>query len=637
MNRNLAHGVTGRSLITGLSLAAIIGALVPYLGMYVQGSQSAAYFTSQLAHGLLFLVLLLVNPGIGLLRRGWMFNRSELLVIFILMTLGNAAPNLLLYWLPTVSGPFYHANAENNWLNTIIPYIPGWLVPHDVAAIRAFFEGTEEQTAGVPFDIWLVPVLGWLPLIVAYYLATISGMVILRRQWVEKERLIYPIMQASLEMVRPDPTGSIVGPFFRNRIMWLGFSIPTIVGTMIGLHAYFPFIPTTDMFLPFPFFSPRLSFATLGFFFLVQRELVLALWVFTVFKSLQSELYSAIGWGTETEPVIGIGSYAMPSFVHQSMGAMIVLVLGGLWVAREHLQGIVRAAFTKTGEVDDSDEIMSYRAAFWTLMGSVVVLLTWLGQVGIPVVVGAVLLFFTFIVFVALSRIIAEGGVAVIYTPLEAPDAALSAIGTPAFSARGLVGLTFGKAFMIDMLNFPMPHVAHGLKLADQVEGRRRRLFWGMFLALSLGLAGGFWMLMHLAYTYGAINLSPGNFVWLPNYVFDYSAARIETPSGPGWLGWLHTGIGAVIMSLLLIARRLWPWWPLHPIGFPISSTLHWIAFNAFLAWAIKSPVLRFGGVRIYRLVRPFFLGMILGQFAIYGVFWIIDSFTGMVGNSLFL
>ena len=32
---------------------------------------------------------------------------------------------------------------------------------------------------------------------------------------------------------------------------------------------------------------------------------------------------------------------------HQGMGAMIVLVLGGLWVAREHLYGIVRKAFTE--------------------------------------------------------------------------------------------------------------------------------------------------------------------------------------------------------------------------------------------------------------------------------------------------
>ena len=89
-------------------------------------------------------------------------------------------------------------------------------------------------------------------------------------------------------------------------------------------------------------------------------------------------------------------------------------------------------------------------------------------------------------------------------------------------------------------------------------------------------------------------------------------------------------------MGLLLLARRYWVWWPLHPIGFPISAAFHWMAFNAFLAWLVKGPILRYGGVRAYRQVRPFFLGLILGHFTIFGVFWLIDALTGMIGNSLF-
>ena len=90
-------------------------------------------------------------------------------------------------------------------------------------------------------------------------------------------------------------------------------------------------------------------------------------------------------------------------------------------------------------------------------------------------------------------------------------------------------------------------------------------------------------------------------------------------------------------MGLLMIARRTWAWWPLHPIGFPISSTFSWMAFNAFLAWALKGPVLRYGGIKLYRTVRPFFLGLVLGHFTIFVVFWVIDSMTGMQNNGLFL
>ena len=231
---------------------------------------------------------------------------------------------------------------------------------------------------------------------------------------------------------------------------------------------------------------------------------------------------------------------------------------------------------------------------------------------------------------------VAEGGVAVIYAPLVAPDAVVSALGTSLVGASGLVGLAFARIFANDLLNFAMPHYANGLKLSGQIPGQRRGLFWGMLLAILLGIAGSLAMLMWLCYTFGAINLRPPHFIWLPNYVYDYTAARLTNPAGPHWLGWFHTGIGSVVMALLLLARRYWVWWPLHPIGFPISSVFNWMAFNAFLAWLIKGPILRYGGVQLYRLLRPFFLGMILGQYAIYGVFWIVDSFTGMIGNGLF-
>lgn len=213
----------------------------------------------------------------------------------------------------------------------------------------------------------------------------------------------------------------------------------------------------------------------------------------------------------------------------------------------------------------------------------------------------------------------------------------MSAIGTEGLGSHGLTGMAFVRNFANSQLNFAMPHVANGLKLSEPIPGSRRWLFWGMMGAMLLGLAGAFWALATLCYRYGAINLRPPNFIWLPNYVYDYTIARITSPTGPNLMGWLHTGIGALVMALLLLARRLFAWWPLHPVGFPISATFDWMAFNALVAWALKGLILRYGGTRMYRVVRPFFLGLILGQFTIYGLFWVIDSITGMVGNRLFL
>ena len=45
--------------------------------------------------------------------------------------------------------------------------------------------------------------------------------------------------------------------------------------------------------------------------------------------------------------------------------------------------------------------------------------------------------------------------------------------------------------------------------------------------------------------------------------------------------------------------------------------------------------ILRYGGVRLYRNLRPFFLGLILGEIVGAGVFLVIDYATGTTGSFL--
>lgn len=91
-------------------------------------------------------------------------------------------------------------------------------------------------------------------------------------------------------------------------------------------------------------------------------------------------------------------------------------------------------------------------------------------------------------------------------------------------------------------------------------------------------------------------------------------------------------------MALLMAARRYFLWWPLHPLGFPISVIAYpvltvWV--NIFLAWLIKFFVLKYGSTDLFSRTRPLFLGLITGQFVVAGLWLIIDYFTGMVGNGL--
>lgn len=62
---------------------------------------------------------------------------------------------------------------------------------------------------------------------------------------------------------------------------------------------------------------------------------------------------------------------------------------------------------------------------------------------------------------------------------------------------------------------------------------------------------------------------------------------------------------------------------------------MNWVWFSIFLAWLVKTIVLKYGGSAAYRRTRPFFLGLILGQVVVAGMWLVIDYFTGMTGNVL--
>jgi hypothetical protein len=344
------------------------------------------------------------------------------------------------------------------------------------------------------------------------------------------------------------------------RSLGIGLLLAFVVGSIQGLHHYYPFVPAIQLntslkLLPNSVSIPViLSFATLGFFFLIQREVAFGLWVFFLFNVVQQASYALLGLGAEREPALSVWSYNVPSLVHQNMGAMIVLVAGMAWVGREHLGMVLRRAFQAGARGDDSDEIVSYRGAVFSLLGSLAAILVWLCLAGIPLLGALVFLFFALVVFVALTRVIVEGGVAVLYPPLVAPDAALSAVGTPLFGNAGLVGLVFTRIWANDILNFAMPHCANGLKLSEQIGQRRRWLLAAMLGGMLAGLGGALWMLLKLAYAYGAINLRPAHFIWLPHYVYEYAAAHMSAPSGPDLWGWFHTGLGGLLMAGLMLA-----------------------------------------------------------------------------------
>ena len=96
------------------------------------------------------------------------------------------------------------------------------------------------------WDIWLPPILAWCALLLAIWLMMIACMVLVRRQWVEHERLAFPLVQLPVEMAQTSRAG-LPGPFFRSPVMWSGFSLAFCVMSLSGLHYYFPGVPEPEL------------------------------------------------------------------------------------------------------------------------------------------------------------------------------------------------------------------------------------------------------------------------------------------------------------------------------------------------------------------------------------------------------
>ena len=642
-----SRGVSLRSVAIGGAAALFIGVSLPYTNMVIKGGLLAHNHNAPAALFVFFLFVGLVHTATAAIKRGWSYTRSELTTIYVMALVATAIPTIGFseYLLPIIAGFTYYATPDNNWQATFQPLLPSWAVPQDDVAVRHFFEGLPDGLP-LPWGAWLEPLLWWVIFILAVYWSSACLMVIVRRQWMEREKLLYPLVQVPLEMIRDEPgRPSLLKPFFRNPVMWIGFAVPFLLGSYHSLNEYFPAlmpaagqVSLTTTYQLFRGTTPlvvMLNFGLIGYAYLLRRDLALGLWVFCLLAVIQRGTFNVLGIAS-TETLSRFANHSGPYLAHQAMGAMTVLVLSVLWHGRAHLLDVWRKAVGRGNDVDDSDEILSYRTAVFGLIFGVTVVGVWMWQAGLPGWLVPVFLFAVFIVFMALTRAVVEGGVAVIRTPLTPADFVVSGFGTNAVSGLGVasLGLTYVWAANIRILF--MPAFANLLRLVHGIDRGKSRLKWAVGLAVIAALSGSLWSVFVLSYEHGGVNLHGFWFIEVPQLAGNYMVQFLADPIPPDWGGWGFTLIGGLVQMLLVVARAQLAWWPLHPLGFAVSTffIMTYVWFSVMIAWAVKSAVLRYGSPALYRRTRPFFLGLILGQISVSGLWLVIDHFTGMVGNA---
>ncbi len=619
-----------RALILGALLAAAATAAVAF-GEWVRSTQMGILQFAPAAVGLL-LVVALVNVVLRGLAPRMALRPGEVVAAYAMALVAAlvASRGVLEKWLPTLVLTNYFATPANRWAELLYPHVKPWAVPWDPTGgasqmvARGYYEGLPPG-APVPWGAWAGPLTAWglcLGLLLFAYLCQAA---ILRRQWVDNEKLAFPLTILPLEIATDQ-----AGPqsFFRNKVMWIGFLVPVALHTLNGLHANYPAVPkitlTYDLATalnaagrPWDAASGwtylQLSLGALGFFYFLPAELLLTMWVFFWFGRLENVVFSAFGapWqGMPMYPTSLWGGY-------QSAGA--VLVLAGYMVksAWPYLRQVGQSV--RDSRRGEERELLPLRLAVIGLALAALGVAMFFWRLGMApgmalLEVGALL----FVTIPVMARSVNEVGLLETETSWRPVDLVTMFTPLQRLGAPTITALSFtGAVFMRDQRGNLLSTFLDCLRLADRVRLDRRALLGALVAGLVISLVLGSFLGILLPYRLGAIQMDTYIFQGTPRWTATDAAAALQaTPKTDHRLP-LFFGSGVLVTLGLTFLRTRYLWWPLAPIGMALAGTWGIITFwfTMFIAWLIKSLVMRYGGMRVFLALRPFFLGLILGEF----------------------
>lgn len=620
-----------RALLIGCLLIPP-SALFGYYGYLI--AQAIHWSQTALLRGPVFVLFLLIAANAGLLRlaRRRALDPRELLLIYGMLIVATAVGGIGMaqFHVTGLPAPFYYATPENRW-EQFHPLLPALLTVHDPQAVRDFFRGNVSLYAAHVLRAWAVPALVWSAILFTIVWVMLCVNVVIRRPWVDGERLTFPLVSLPLAMVDAGPSrgpGESARPFWRSPVMWIGFGLAGGLESINSLNWIYPAIP------PLPIKPTRLEmlfterpwngmgmFAIafypfmIGVAFLLTLDVSFSCWFFYLLVKAELVLATALGW---RESGAGTGLARAPYIGEQAAGAFLGLALFLLWTTRRHLAAVWRGAI-RGGK--QPSELMSYRAALVGIAVGVGALALFFSQIGLPIWLALLFFALYFLFQLIITRIVVEAGAGWTFAPAFNPHAMLfAASGTSAFTNRELVALTYLQWIDMDYRDSPMPQQLQSIKMGQVMGIANRTLLWGLLLAAGVGVLAAFWAQLHLYYEYGAASAKTRPWITsVGQQPFRALRNWLTDPIPPEATALMAAGAGSLVVSALALARQRILWWPFHPIGYAVANTASmdymWMPF--FVAWALKAAILRYGGMRLYRATLPFFLGLILGDYIV--------------------
>jgi hypothetical protein len=476
--------------------------------------------------------------------------------------------------------------------------------------------------------------------LLAGWLMSLGLALIVFPQWQRAERLPFPLLTVSQALVEEPEEGRSFAAIFRSRPFWVATGLVFVLHLLAGLKVYYPesvpaiplnfslktlFTEEPFVHVPWWIFQNRIYFIFIGAAFFMPNRTSFSIWLFV----LAYAVYEVAGKAY-------FPPYHEGTVADHRTGAMVAVTAFVLWLGRAQWRRAFGALFRRA-ETDDDRRDRTAAACF---LAGCAGMFAWMLWIGVEWYWALFFVAFAFVAALLIARLVAETGMPYIRIDIGASMTFLKAMPVTWFQpltiwfAHVMFGL-FTSASRVSLATMG----THALGMDEKAGARQQsRLLWVFLAILCLGVPVAGWSTLQACYHYttslDGVNtpLSPGGTGFLDpagtdivrqkNILDRGGAAPLVTPAY-GKLG--QIGFGAGLAAALSAACLYMPNWPIHPIGLLIVGSVYanlaW--FSVFLGWLVKVLVVRYGGSRLYRQAKPFFIGLIAGEvFA--AVFWFL-------------
>jgi hypothetical protein len=655
-----------RSILIGLMGVTLIAALTPFNNILFENSLLIGG-TMPVA---VTLVAVLLTAGVNVVlyrvRPQRVLRRHELTVALVMMLVACALPGIgfmayVPYGLVGLSTQAKDSVATRRLLEDLS--LPSWVMPALDADGRdsaiSHFYGRASASSGwldaVPWGAWAGPALGWGLLVILLMGLLLFGAVLIHRQWVENERLPFPVANIYASLLETPPPGRALNRLLSNRSFWIALGAVVLVRFINGAALYDPHVPRIPVAFdyrglladtPFrytngPFQMSALYFAVIGITYFLQAKIGFSLWSLFVVMQL-------------TQAVVGASGREITPGVKedQTFGAMLALAGLMVWTGRQHLAMIVRQMLRGRRDGESEGRFLSYRIAGLGFAACVVGLVVWLCAAGATVIGAMLTVGVLLLIQVIVARVAAETGLAYVqlsYSPYR-PWLYGASAGLPATSNSSFFWTTFlGFSTAHDTREAAGTYLTHGLKLAHDAESTAPRVRPRAYLAVaavavivSFLVSGSATLVMEYnnafslsekqttpMNTYG-ISYVPTEHIAAPTTAYAAGRQRNEVHNN-----FVHVGAGAAAVTVMGVLRARFEAWPFHPLGLLLVYTfpLGRMWFSIMLGWLAKVVILRLGGSRAFQAAQPFFVGLVVGESLAVSLWLVISMIFVLFGH----